>query len=58
MKAMVITSPGGPEVLQLAEVRDPQAGPDEVVLDVEPDTTFLFRLENVLFAPFIPEQQL
>ena len=34
MKAMVITSPGGPEVLQLAEVRDPEAGPDEVVLDV------------------------
>lgn len=34
MKAMVITSPGGPEVLQLNEVPDPQMGPDEVVLEV------------------------
>ena len=34
MKAMVITSPGGPEVLQLAAVPDPQPGPDEVVLDI------------------------
>ena len=30
----------------------------EVVLVTEPDTTFLFRLQNVLFAPFVPEQQL
>ncbi len=30
----------------------------EVVLVAEPDTTFLFRLQNVLFAPFVPEQEL
>jgi len=30
----------------------------EVVLDAEPDTSFLFRLQNVLFAPFVPEQEL
>ena len=30
----------------------------EVILDAEPDTTFLFRLQNVLFAPFVPEQEL
>ncbi len=34
MKAIVIAFPGGPEVLQLTEVPDPQAGPDEVVLDI------------------------
>jgi putative cardiolipin synthase len=30
----------------------------EVVLVTEPDTTFLFRVQNWLFAPFVPEQQL
>ena len=30
----------------------------EVILDVEPDTTFLLRLQNVLFSPFVPEQEL
>ena len=30
----------------------------EVVLVSEPDTTLLFRIQNVLFAPFVPEQQL
>jgi putative cardiolipin synthase len=30
----------------------------EVVLVAEPDTTFLFRLQNWLFAPFVPEQEL
>jgi putative cardiolipin synthase len=30
----------------------------EVILIEEPDTTFLFRLQNMLFSPFIPEQQL
>ena len=30
----------------------------EVILDAEPDTTFLFRLQNVLFSPFVPEQEL
>src|SRR4030095_13825943 len=27
----------------------------EVVLFAEPDTTFLQRLQNVLFSPFVPE---
>ena len=30
----------------------------EVVLDVEPDTSFFTRLQNMLLAPFVPEQQL
>ena len=34
MRAVVITRPGGPEVLELREVDDPRAGPGEVVLDV------------------------
>jgi putative PIG3 family NAD(P)H quinone oxidoreductase len=34
MKAVVITEPGGPEMLQLAEVPDPRPGPGEVLLDV------------------------
>lgn len=34
MRAVVITEPGGPDVLQLAEVPDPAAGPDEVLLDI------------------------
>ena len=34
MRAIVITSPGGPEVLRLTEVPDPVAGPGEVVIDV------------------------
>jgi putative PIG3 family NAD(P)H quinone oxidoreductase len=34
MRAVVITSPGGPEVLQVQEVPDPVAGPGEVVIDI------------------------
>ena len=34
MKAVVVTEPGGPENLHLAEVPDPVAGPGEVVVDV------------------------
>jgi len=30
----------------------------EVVLVTEPDTTFFDRLQNALFSPFVPEQQL
>lgn len=30
----------------------------EVVLTTEPDTTLLLRLQNLLLAPFVPEQQL
>jgi NADPH:quinone reductase-like Zn-dependent oxidoreductase len=35
MKAVVITTPGGPEVLQLQEVEDPQINEDEVLIKVE-----------------------
>src|SRR6516162_11353028 len=34
MRAVVITSPGGPEVPQLEEVPDPVPGEDEVVVQV------------------------
>ena len=34
MKAVVFEKHGGPEVLQLAEVPDPTAGPGEVVVDI------------------------
>lgn len=35
MKAIIITSPGGPEVLQLQEVEDPEIKDDEVLIKVE-----------------------
>lgn len=35
MKAIVITQPGSPEVLQLQEVEDPQIKDDEVLIKVE-----------------------
>ncbi|TXG47316.1 hypothetical protein EZV62_026610 [Acer yangbiense] len=35
MKAIVITTPGGPEVLKLQEVEDPQIKDDEVLIEVE-----------------------
>ncbi|NED98431.1 NAD(P)H-quinone oxidoreductase [Phytoactinopolyspora alkaliphila] len=34
MHAVVITEPGGPDVLRWSVVPDPECGPDEVVLDV------------------------
>ncbi len=34
MRAVVITEPGWPEVLRLAEVADPMAGPGEVLIEV------------------------
>lgn len=34
MRAITINEPGGPDVLQLAEVPDPRPGPGEVLLDV------------------------
>ena len=33
-------------------------GEKEIVLTEEPDSTFFLRLQNFLFAPFIPEDQL
>jgi len=35
MKAIVITAPGGPEVLQLQDVPDPTPGPDDVLVRVK-----------------------
>ena len=35
MRAVVITTPGGPEVLHVREVPDPEPGPDEVLVDVK-----------------------
>src|ERR1700685_3349656 len=34
MRAVVISEPGGPDVLQLAEVPDPAAGPGEAVVEI------------------------
>lgn len=34
MRAIVISEPGGPEVLRLTEVDDPVPGPDDVLIDV------------------------
>src|SRR5579875_2406708 len=34
MRAVVIEEPGGPDVLRVDEVADPEPGPDEVVVDV------------------------
>ncbi|KAJ6935381.1 hypothetical protein NC652_010407 [Populus alba x Populus x berolinensis] len=45
MKAVVITTPGGPEVLQLQEVEDPQINEDEVLVKVE--ATALNRADTI-----------
>lgn len=45
MKAVVITTPGGPEVLQLQEVEDPQINEDEVLIKVE--ATALNRADTI-----------
>ena len=34
MRAVVVTEPGGPEVLAVHDLPDPEPGPGEVVLDV------------------------
>ena len=35
MRAVVITEPGGPEVLQMQDLPDPTPGPDDVLVDVK-----------------------
>lgn len=35
MRAIVITKPGGPEVLQVREVEEPAPGPDELLVEVK-----------------------
>ena len=35
MRAVVITEPGGPEVLKVQEVPDPVPGPDDVLVEVK-----------------------
>lgn len=44
MKAIVITNPGGPEVLQLQDVQDPELKDDEVLIKVE--ATALNRVDT------------
>ncbi|KAJ4975506.1 hypothetical protein NE237_000612 [Protea cynaroides] len=45
MKAVVITSFGGPEVLQLQEVEDPKIGEDELLIKIE--ATALSRADTI-----------
>ncbi|KAI4299306.1 hypothetical protein L6164_032775 [Bauhinia variegata] len=45
MKAIVITTPGGPEVLQLQDVDDPELKDDEVLIKVE--ATALNRADTI-----------
>ncbi|KAF7119337.1 hypothetical protein RHSIM_Rhsim13G0174500 [Rhododendron simsii] len=45
MKAVVITTPGGPEVLQLQEVEDPEYGDDDVLIRVA--ATALNRADTI-----------
>lgn len=45
MKAVVITTPGGPEVLQLQEVEDPDYGDDDVLIRVA--ATALNRADTI-----------
>ncbi|XP_072954180.1 uncharacterized protein [Typha angustifolia] len=45
MKAVVVTNPGGPEVLKVREVEDPAVGDDEVLIKVE--ATALNRADTV-----------
>eukprot|EP00262_Sarcandra_glabra_P003016 TRINITY_DN13456_c0_g1_i1.p1 TRINITY_DN13456_c0_g1~~TRINITY_DN13456_c0_g1_i1.p1 ORF type:complete len:326 (+),score=60.86 TRINITY_DN13456_c0_g1_i1:106-1083(+) len=52
MKAVVITSPGGPEVLEIQEVEDPTIGDDEVLIKVE--ATALNRADTVQRMGFYP----
>jgi NADPH2:quinone reductase len=35
VRAVVVEAPGGPEVLRLLEVPEPEAGPDQVLIEVE-----------------------
>ena len=55
MKAVVITSPGDPEVLQLQEVEDPKIKDDEVLIKVE--TAALNRGDIYQRQGFYPQPQ-
>jgi putative cardiolipin synthase len=46
----------GPDGHSLEWLTTDESG--EVILYAEPDTTFLLRLQNMLFSPFVPEQEL
>jgi tumor protein p53-inducible protein 3 len=52
MKAIVVTSPGGPENMQLAEVPDPVLGEGQVLLDVK--ATALNRADLLQRRGFYP----
>ncbi len=45
MRAVVITEPGGPEVLQVREVPDPVPGPDDVLVEIK--ATALIRADTL-----------
>lgn len=53
MRAVVLRSHGGPEVLQLEEVPDPVPGPDEVVIDIV--ASALNRADLLQRAGFYPD---
>jgi NADPH:quinone reductase-like Zn-dependent oxidoreductase len=55
MKAIVITTPGGPEVLQLHEVQDPQPKDNEVLIKVH--ATALNSADTVQRKGFYPIPQ-
>lgn len=52
MKAVVITSPGNPEVLELQEVEDPEIKDNEVLIKVE--ATALNRADTLQRKGFYP----
>ncbi|MGI8755540.1 MAG: NAD(P)H-quinone oxidoreductase [Acidimicrobiales bacterium] len=53
MRAVTLSSHGGPEVLALAEVPEPEGGPDDVVIDVV--ATALNRADLLQRMGFYPE---
>src|SRR3954462_723288 len=52
MRAVIVTEPGGPEVLTWAEVPDPVCGPGEVIVDVA--ATAVHRAELLRRQGFYP----
>jgi NADPH:quinone reductase-like Zn-dependent oxidoreductase len=57
MKAVQFSRPGGPEVLQVAEVADPIATPEEVLIDVKATTVNrldLFQRDGSRPVPSLP----
>jgi putative PIG3 family NAD(P)H quinone oxidoreductase len=53
MRAIVLTEKGGPEVLRVAEVPDPEPGPEEIVIEVA--ATALNRADVLQRMGFYPQ---